>query len=206
VPRPPRVAEWRRKSLSSTLQRWVGAAISTTSSLRLQAVRRSRPQQSGTEPSGPTWHNAEKLAEAASVAQRGDAVAAYCLLGGSCRLDMLGPAFGTKFLYRVGGGALIHDGLVGDGLERVASIAIAPTRWDDCAYFRYIARFKGHGSRLASITRRSSVHPGSVVSLMHRASISCSVTVEGGVVRPGRWLLTALLRCRSGQGSTAGDL
>ena len=81
---------------------------------------------------------AESSPEAASVAQRGDAVAAYCLLGGSCRLDMLGPAFGTKFLYFVGGGALILDRLVADGLERVASIAITPTRWDDSAYSRYL--------------------------------------------------------------------
>lgn len=81
---------------------------------------------------------AQKLAEAASVAQRGDPVEAYRLLDGRCRLDMLGPAFGTKFLYFVGGGALILDRLVADGLKRVASIAIRPTRWDDRAYSSYL--------------------------------------------------------------------
>jgi hypothetical protein len=81
---------------------------------------------------------AQKLAEAAAVAQCGDPVEAYCLLGGPCRLYMLGPAFGTKFHYFVGGGALILDKLVADALERVASIAISPTRWDDSAYARYL--------------------------------------------------------------------
>lgn len=81
---------------------------------------------------------AQKLAEAASVARQGDPVGAYRLLGGPCRLDRLGPAFGTKFLYFVGGGALILDRLVADGLKRVASIAISPTRWDDSAYSRYL--------------------------------------------------------------------
>jgi hypothetical protein len=51
---------------------------------------------------------------------------------------MLGPAFGTKFLYFVGGGALILDKLVADALKRVASIAISPTRWDESAYARYL--------------------------------------------------------------------
>ncbi len=88
---------------------------------------------------GPGEHvAARKLAEAASVAQLGDPVEAYRLLGGPCRLDQLGPAFGTKFLYFVGGGALILDRLAADGLERVASIAISPTRWDDVAYARYL--------------------------------------------------------------------
>lgn len=71
---------------------------------------------------------AEKLAEMASVAQRSD----------PCRLDRLGPAFGTKFLYFVGGGALILERLLADSLKRVASIAMGSTRWDDRAYSRYL--------------------------------------------------------------------
>ena len=87
-----------------------------------------------------------KLAAVAEAAAAGRPVDAYGLLGGSSRLDQLGPAFGTKFLYFVDRRGLILDRVIAGCLAMVSDLRFNPTRWDSAGYQSYLdvmARWSG---------------------------------------------------------------
>ncbi|MGI8727759.1 MAG: hypothetical protein ACR2K6_08810 [Solirubrobacterales bacterium] len=79
-----------------------------------------------------------KLAAVAEIAAAGRPVDAYRLLGGASRLDQLGPAFGTKFLYFVDRRGLILDRVIARCLVRMSDLRFDPARWDPAGYQRYL--------------------------------------------------------------------
>lgn len=88
-------------------------------------------------------HAPDRLASVTQrLAERGP-LDAYGLLGGACRLQGLGPAFGTKYLYfcpqpAAGPRALILDRLVARWLARNARVSLNPGIWSSSTYGRYL--------------------------------------------------------------------
>jgi hypothetical protein len=69
--------------------------------------------------------------------------AAYRLMAGSSRLQRIGPAFGTKFLYFADSGdharrALILDALVAEWLRRNTTFRVHPVPWAPARYDEYL--------------------------------------------------------------------
>lgn len=84
---------------------------------------------------GHTAHT--KLSSIVTAAASGRAASAYELMADSCRLEGLGPAFGTKFIYFVDRRGLILDRVVALKFNDVGSLRINATQWDDSKYDRY---------------------------------------------------------------------
>ena len=88
------------------------------------------------------------------LAERG-ALDAYGLLGGACRLQGLGPAFGTKYLYfcpqpAAGPRALILDRLVARWLARNARVSLNPGFWSPNTYGRYLELLRSWAEALGA--------------------------------------------------------
>jgi hypothetical protein len=88
-------------------------------------------------------HASNRLAKVTQhLAHRG-ALDAYDLLAGDCRLQGLGPAFGTKYLYfcpqsTAGPQALIFDRLVASWLAEHVDVRLNPVAWSPTTYRRYL--------------------------------------------------------------------
>lgn len=88
-------------------------------------------------------HAPDRLARVAQQLAEQGAFDAYGLLGGACRLQGLGPAFGTKYLYfcaqpAAGPRALILDRLVARWLAKNARVSLNPGFWSSKTYGRYL--------------------------------------------------------------------
>jgi hypothetical protein len=79
-----------------------------------------------------------KLSSVATAAASGRAVRAYKLMADTRRLEGLGPAFGTKFIYFVDRRGLILDRVVALKFNDVGSFRINATRCDALKYDRYL--------------------------------------------------------------------
>ena len=87
-----------------------------------------------------------KLAKARAIASRGGlraAFDAYQYLAGEGRLDHLGPAFGTKFIYFHNADGLILDKLTAEWYQRASGIDLKPTQWNPSKYREYLAFMGG---------------------------------------------------------------
>jgi hypothetical protein len=92
---------------------------------------------------------ATKLAHARAEVLSGGPLAGYRALAGPDRLEGLGPAFGTKYLYFQNSDALILDSLIGDWYHALSGIDPKVTTWDSARYAAYVAYMqlwaeKGH--------------------------------------------------------------
>ena len=90
-----------------------------------------------------TPHARDTLHQTVRVLHQSGALPAYDALG-RAKLRMLGPAFGTKFLFfaQASGArprALIHDEAVSTWLARHTSVGVATTAWIAPKYERYLA-------------------------------------------------------------------
>lgn len=85
---------------------------------------------------GDTAH--ARLSAVAIAAASGRAVHAYGLMADTCRLEGLGPAFGTKFIYFVDRRGLILDRVVALSFAEVSSARVDTTRWDSSTYAKYL--------------------------------------------------------------------
>lgn len=93
-------------------------------------------------------HVTEKLSPVVQAAAAGDPVGAYELLASTSRLDGLGPAFGTKFIYFVDRRGLILDRIIAASLANVGALSINPVRWDSVTYADYLALMRGWARQL----------------------------------------------------------
>lgn len=87
-----------------------------------------------------------KLAKVREIASRGGlraAFDAYQYLAGEGRLDHLGPAFGTKFIYFHNADGLILDKLTAEWYKRASGIDLKPTQWNPSKYREYLAFMGG---------------------------------------------------------------
>jgi hypothetical protein len=85
----------------------------------------------------------QKLRRVVSILQAEGPDAAYRALSGPCRLERLGPAFGTKFLYFIDPGqhgrrALILDRLVSRWLVENTGLRLNPATWSSATYTAYL--------------------------------------------------------------------
>jgi hypothetical protein len=85
---------------------------------------------------------AEKLARARAAVLNEGPISGYRALAGPERLDGLGPAFGTKFLYFQNRDALILDRLIGGWYRTLSGVNPTVTRWDPARYAGYLAQMQ----------------------------------------------------------------
>ena len=88
---------------------------------------------------------AVKVLQVATALHEEGALAAYSLMATECRLNRIGPAFGTKFLYFADSGchahrALILDRLVADWLNAHTTPPVNPVPWSLSTYEAYLDR------------------------------------------------------------------
>jgi hypothetical protein len=76
------------------------------------------------------------------VVERGP-LAGYEQLAGPGRLEGLGPAFGTKFLFFLNDDALILDKLIADWFSAVEGSSLRPTTWSLKHYRHYLETMNG---------------------------------------------------------------
>jgi hypothetical protein len=89
-----------------------------------------------------------KLAAVVHAAVGGKPVDAYGLLAGRSRLEGLGPAFGTKFIYFVDRRALILDRIIASSLKALSAVSLNPVPWDRAAYATYLATMESWARHL----------------------------------------------------------
>ncbi len=105
-----------------------------------------------------------------TVAKRLDAdgpMVSYRLLGGSCRLKYLGPAFGTKFLHFLSNpaspdAAIVFDDLMAAWLKKNTNLSLNPLQWSPPTYSKYLRSMRQWAERLG-------ISPAELESCIFRA-------------------------------------